>query len=106
MTAITPDATLHALQSINPYQAAGPDGITPAVLKASAPQIAPVLASMFSRFLIMGRSPGPVCSPCGRGCGCGQEGFLCHVTSSMGTRKYLASLPNGREVRAASSTKV
>ncbi|KAG0435950.1 hypothetical protein HPB47_018224 [Ixodes persulcatus] len=57
MTAITPDTTLHALHSINPYQAAGLDGITPAVLKASVPQIAPVLASMFSRFLIMGRSP-------------------------------------------------
>ncbi|EEC10484.1 reverse transcriptase, putative, partial [Ixodes scapularis] len=31
--------------------------ITPAVLKVSAPQISPVLALMFSRFLIMGRSP-------------------------------------------------
>ncbi|KAM7294979.1 arylsulfatase B [Ixodes scapularis] len=47
----------------------------------------------------------PVCSSCGCGCGRGQEGFLRHVTSSMGTRKYLASLPNGGEIRIASSTK-
>ncbi|KAG0422689.1 hypothetical protein HPB47_001500 [Ixodes persulcatus] len=35
----------------------------------------------------------------------GQEGFFCHVTSSLGTMKYLASLPNGGEIRIASSTK-
>ncbi|KAG0437879.1 hypothetical protein HPB47_017247 [Ixodes persulcatus] len=55
--------------------------------------------------LIQAAPPGPVCSSSGRGRGCGQEGFFCHVTSSMGTRKYLASLPNGGEIRIASSTK-
>lgn len=45
------------LTFLSPNKASGPDGISPRVLKELAPDLAPILASLYRRLLATGEVP-------------------------------------------------
>ena len=54
---VTSNGVLKALQRLNPSKAAGPDNIQSRILKTSAEEIAPVLASLYQQTLQQGDIP-------------------------------------------------
>ena len=54
---ITEPGILKLLQSLKPHKAAGPDNLKPALLKQLAPQIAPILTTIFNKSLDTGEVP-------------------------------------------------
>ena len=54
---VTSNEVLKALQRLNPSKAAGPDKIQSRILKTSAEEIAPVLASLYQQTLQQGDIP-------------------------------------------------
>jgi hypothetical protein len=54
---VTENGILKLLQNLNPYKAAGPDNIKPIILKTLAPEIAPILTTIFIKSLESGVVP-------------------------------------------------
>ena len=52
-----PEGVVKLLQQLSPFKAAGPDGITPYVLKTAAEEIAPALTIIFQKSLDTGTVP-------------------------------------------------